>query len=67
MTRRRAGVSAGELLTSLHVPLYRTGDLEDLAAHPGIDWQAIRSTPKGRRSPLAGLRRAAADSGERAQ
>jgi hypothetical protein len=37
------------------VPLYRTADLDDLAARPGIDWDTVRATPKGRRSPLAAL------------
>ncbi len=37
------------------VPLYRTGDLDGLAARAGIDWQAVRATPKGHRSPLAHL------------
>jgi hypothetical protein len=37
------------------VPLYRTGDLDDLAARPGIDWAAVRATGRGRRSPLAAL------------
>ena len=37
------------------VPLYRTGNLDDLAASTDIDWQAVRSTPAGRRSPLAAL------------
>ena len=37
------------------VPLYRTGDLDHLAARAGIDWQAVRATPLGRRSPLAAL------------
>jgi hypothetical protein len=37
------------------VPLYRTGDLDDLAARPDIDWDAVRCTPAGRRSPLAAL------------
>jgi hypothetical protein len=36
------------------VSLYRTGDLDSLA-DPGIDWEAVRSTPAGRRSPLAKL------------
>jgi len=35
------------------VPLYRTGDLDQLTARPGIDWAAVRATPPGRRSPLA--------------
>jgi len=37
------------------VPLYRTGDLDGLAARAGIDWQAVRAVPPGRRSPLAAL------------
>ena len=37
------------------VPLYRTGDLDRLAARPGIDWAAVRATPPGRRSPLKRL------------
>jgi hypothetical protein len=37
------------------VPLYRTGDLDQLAARPGIDWAAVCATPSGRRSPLARL------------
>jgi hypothetical protein len=40
------------------VPLYRTGDLEDLediVTTSGIDWDAVRATPKGRRSLLASL------------
>jgi hypothetical protein len=37
------------------VPLYRTGDLDRLAARPGIDWAPVRATPPGRRSPLARL------------
>ena len=37
------------------VPLYRTGDLDDLTASADIDWDAVRCTPAGRRSPLAAL------------
>ena len=37
------------------VPLYRTGDLDQLTTAPGIDWAAVRATPKGRRSPLVRL------------
>ena len=29
------------------VPLYRTGDLDALAARPDIDWAAVRATPPG--------------------
>lgn len=35
------------------VPLYREGDLRVLLEHPGIDWDRVRATPKGRPSPLA--------------
>jgi hypothetical protein len=42
------------------VPLYRTGDLDDLLARRDIDWPTVRSTPTGRRSPLAALARAEA-------
>lgn len=45
------------------VPLYRRGDLDTLAADPGIDWAAVRATKPGQRSPLAGLFRAAGDAG----
>ncbi len=37
------------------VPLYRTGDLDGLAARAGIDWRAVRATLPGRSSPLATL------------
>ena len=37
------------------VPLYRTADLDDLITAPGIDWDAVRATPKGHRSPLTCL------------
>jgi hypothetical protein len=40
------------------VPLYRTadlGDLEDIVTASGIDWDAVRATPKGHRSLLARL------------
>jgi hypothetical protein len=37
------------------VPLYRTADLDGTAALPGIDWDTVRATPKGHRSPLARL------------
>jgi hypothetical protein len=42
------------------VALYRTGDLDRLAARPGIDWEAVRAARPGRRSPLAGLAEAEA-------
>jgi hypothetical protein len=44
------------------VPLYRTGDLDDLAARPDIDWTAVRAVQAGRRSPLGALPTAAASS-----
>lgn len=37
------------------VPLYRTGDLDDLATRADIDWDAVRQARKGQRSPLASL------------
>ncbi|MGO4636104.1 hypothetical protein AB4225_35075 [Streptomyces sp. 2RAF24] len=37
------------------VPLYRLGDLDVLLAHPAIDWDDVRATPKGRPSALAHL------------
>lgn len=37
------------------VPLYRADDLVTLLTSPGIDWDTVRATPKGHRSPLATL------------
>lgn len=37
------------------VALYRDGDLRVLLHDETIDWAPVRDTPKGRRSPLAGL------------
>ena len=37
------------------MPLYRTGDLDALAARPDIDWAAVRATPPRHRSPLAAV------------
>jgi hypothetical protein len=37
------------------VPLYRAGDVTDLLLSTEIDWDAVRATGKGRRSPLAAL------------
>jgi hypothetical protein len=37
------------------VPLYRTGDLDQLAARTDIDWTAVRAAAPGCRSPLASL------------
>lgn len=36
-------------------PLYRARDLDVLLTHPGIDWEQVRATPRGRPSPLARL------------
>jgi hypothetical protein len=44
------------------VPLYRTGDLDDLATRPDINWAAVRAVQAGRRSPLATLPTASASS-----
>jgi hypothetical protein len=43
------------------VPLYRTGDLEALREHPGIDWEAVRAVRPGEPSPLRGLARRPVD------
>lgn len=43
------------------VPLYRTGDLDQLSTRPGLDWKAVRATPPGRRSSLAALTQGQAD------
>jgi hypothetical protein len=38
------------------VPLYTTADVDTVVtAHPEIDWEQLRTTGKGRRSPLAAL------------
>ena len=37
------------------VLLYRQGDLDRLARRRSVDWDAVRNTPKGHRSPLAAL------------
>lgn len=37
------------------VSLYRVGDLDAVLADESIDWDAVRATPKGHRSPLAKL------------
>ncbi|GLH94920.1 hypothetical protein [Phytohabitans aurantiacus] len=37
------------------VALYRQADLDVLAEHPAIDWDAVRATPAGRPSQLARL------------
>lgn len=42
-----------------NVPLYRTGDVDALLDHTGIDWDAVWTTPKGFHSPLAKLPTAA--------
>ncbi|HEX5205926.1 MAG TPA: hypothetical protein VFW27_38855, partial [Actinoplanes sp.] len=39
---------------AVDVPLYRTADVDAVpGAHPEVDWDAVRATPKGRRSLLA--------------
>ncbi len=37
------------------VPLYRTGDLDQLATRADIDWAAVRAAQPGQRSPLAAI------------
>jgi hypothetical protein len=53
VTRVRSGWQRRR--SSPAVPLFRAGDLDVLLAHPAIDWDAVRYTPKGRPSPLAAL------------
>ncbi len=43
------------------IPLYRAGDVAALERAEDIDWEAVRTTPKGRRSPLAALPSATED------
>jgi hypothetical protein len=43
------------------VPLYRTGDLDTLRDHPGIDWEAARAVKPGEPSPLRHLARRPVD------
>jgi hypothetical protein len=41
---------------AVDVPLYTTVDVDAvLTEHPEVDWDAVRTTPSGRRSPLAKL------------
>ncbi len=41
---------------AVDVPLYRAAEVDALpAAHPEVDWSALRAVGKGRRSPLAAL------------
>ncbi len=55
----RAGVVApadwGHSRYGQYVPLYRALDLDGVAENPGVDLDAVRATPAGRRSPLASL------------
>lgn len=41
--------------SAVSVPLYRTGDVEALLDLPDVNWQEVRETPKGKRSPLLDL------------
>jgi hypothetical protein len=54
----RYGRSSWDRRGQASTPLYRTGDLDTLAARPDIDWAAVRATPSRRRSPLAALEQA---------
>ena len=58
LTPAKRGRGPWDRRDTCSVPLYRTGDLDRLAARPGIDWAAVRATPPGHRSPLARLARA---------
>ncbi|MET9779247.1 hypothetical protein ABZ023_34225 [Streptomyces sp. NPDC006367] len=49
----RFGISRAR---AVHVPLFRAGDVDGLpAAHPEVEWAALRAVGKGQRSPLAAL------------
>lgn len=56
-------VSAGRLKPADHyrgqwsswVPLYRSGDLQDLLADDSYDWPTVQAVRAGRRSPFAAL------------
>ncbi|MFB7341286.1 hypothetical protein ACFCZ6_14610 [Streptomyces hydrogenans] len=37
------------------IALYRRGTLDTLLADPAVDWDTVRATPKGGRSPLTAL------------
>ncbi|MFJ5926532.1 hypothetical protein ACIQF6_28415 [Kitasatospora sp. NPDC092948] len=42
---------------AVRVPIFRAGDVDAVPqAHPEVDWEALRRTEKGRRSPLSALR-----------
>ncbi|MER7623803.1 hypothetical protein [Streptomyces sp. NPDC126503] len=45
------------------VPLHCHGDLQQLLAHPGIDREEVRTTAKGRPSPLARIPTASPSAG----
>jgi hypothetical protein len=55
LTPARWGHGPYDRRSTYSVALYRTADLDDLTAAPGIDWDTVRATPKGHRSPLARL------------
>lgn len=38
--------------TTVQVPLYRVGGLDDALQTPGVDWEAVRSVRPGQESPL---------------
>lgn len=55
LTPSRYGRGPWDRKDETSVPLYRTGDLDDLAARADIDWNTVRQARKGQRSPLATL------------
>ena len=42
---------------SVAVPLYRTGDLDDLRNHPGLPWEDLHAVRSGQPSPLREIAR----------
>jgi hypothetical protein len=57
------GRGAWDRRGTFSVPLYRTGDLDQLATRADIDWAAVRATRPRCRSPLAALATVPARSG----
>jgi hypothetical protein len=55
LTPARWGHGPFDRRSTCSVPLYRTADLDRITALPGIDWDEVRATPRGHRSPLARL------------
>jgi hypothetical protein len=55
LTAAKWGRGPFDRRNSASVPLYRTADLDQLAADERIGWETVRATPKGHQSPVAAL------------